>query len=49
MTAVDPHGRQAGLPCGEVIVKQALRDVQELAVADAEPPGFFGQSCEVAR
>jgi hypothetical protein len=34
---------------GDVIVKQALRDVQELAVADAEPPGLFGQSCEVAR
>jgi len=32
-----------------VIAEQALRDVQELAVADAEPPGLLDQRGEVAR
>jgi len=46
--AVDPHGRKTGLFCRDVIMEQALRDMQELAVANAEPPDLLDQRGEVA-
>src|SRR5665647_3899215 len=49
MTAIDPYRRQTGCLGRHVVVEQALRDVQQLALADAQASRLRSERLEVAR